>query len=433
MTRRVEPSTEVLQERLEKRVATVEGAIGLERRFNRIGVPGRRYTENIEKRYSRLGVPKRQAKGPGASLLSLKKGRRKGAAAAESAPDAVTEASPPDAADSLGLDIEAQDVGYLATVQVGTPPRNFLLLMDSGSADLWVGGEQCRSQAGGGCGNHQFLGPQSSSSFADTGDTFRVTYGTGQVTGNVITDNISIANLTLPGHTFGVTAEESVDFSSNQTPFDGLMGLAKSDLSEQETATPVESLAKAGLIPEAITSYKISRLSDNNNDGEITFGALDPAKFDPKVQVTVPNVNPDGFWEVNLDAVTINGQDTGLTGRTAILDTGTTLFVVPAADAQTLHAGIQGARSDRQGGFTVPCNTKDVVALTVGGQIFPINPIDIAFAPVNAADPDGDCVSGIASGEVGGADEWLVGDVFLKNAYFSTNVNKNTITLAKLV
>lgn len=50
----------------------------------------------------------------------------------------------------------SQDVGYLATIQIGTPPQDFLILMDSGSADLWVGAEKCRSQAGGDCVNTQF-------------------------------------------------------------------------------------------------------------------------------------------------------------------------------------------------------------------------------------------------------------------------------------
>ena len=45
----------------------------------------------------------------------------------------------------------ANDVGYIASVQMGPPPREFKLLMDSGSADLWVGAEGCVSQAGGGC------------------------------------------------------------------------------------------------------------------------------------------------------------------------------------------------------------------------------------------------------------------------------------------
>lgn len=56
----------------------------------------------------------------------------------------------------------------------------------------------------------------------------------------------------------------------------------------------------------------------------MSISALDPAKFDSSALVTVPNVDQDGFWTADLGAVTVNGADTGLTGRTAILDTGNT-------------------------------------------------------------------------------------------------------------
>jgi hypothetical protein len=448
MTGRAGPTHATLVENLERRVLAVEGPEGLEKRFNRMGVPRRSTEDNVlEKRYNRIGVPQRAktaAKTAGAaSLASLKTGKnRNGAkgskssqpAAAPATPaSSVTNANTPTTANSLGLDIEAQDVGYLATVQMGTPPRDFLILMDSGSADFWVGSESCQSQGGGGCGNHNFLGTQSSSTFVDSGNPFSVTYGTGSVSGDIITDNVSLAGLALNNHTFGVANTESVDFSSDSTPFDGLMGLAQSTLSEQQTDTPVESLAKAGLIPGAITSFKISRLADNKNDGEITFGALDTTKFDPNTLVSIPNVNTQGFWEGALDAVSVDGTDLGLSGRTAILDTGTTLMVVPADDAATIHNSIPGAASDGQGGFTVPCTTTASVALTFGGQAFAIDPRDIAFQPVNANDPTGTCTSGITAGTIGGANEWLVGDVFLKNAYFSTDEGKNTVSLATLV
>lgn len=48
--------------------------------------------------------------------------------------DTVDVADAPTGVNSLGLDIEANDVGYFATVQMGTPARDFKLLMDSGSA-----------------------------------------------------------------------------------------------------------------------------------------------------------------------------------------------------------------------------------------------------------------------------------------------------------
>ena len=111
-------------------------------------------------------------------------------------------------------------------------------------------------------------------------------------------------------------------------------------LSQQGVLTPVESLAKAGLISSAITSYKISRLSDGLNDGEITFGALDTTKFDSPTLTTFDNVasgTAAGFWEGAMDAITVNGTDTGLTGRTAILDTGTTLILIASGESLLQH------------------------------------------------------------------------------------------------
>jgi len=450
MTGREEPSDAVLTEALRKRVLAVEGPEGLERR--RIGLAGAGIKSS--KRFNRTGVPKNDKRKNG---KNGKKGAAAGGAAAGGAasgsaagagnaaepagalggPDSATGvevANQPTTANSLGLNIEGPDVGYLATVQLGTPPTNYLILMDSGSADFWVAGEACQSTAGGDCGNHETLGATSSSSFVASDTPFQVTYGTGSVQGDIIQDDVSIAGLTLSAHTFGVTTEETPDFADDTVPFDGLMGLAQSTLSEQQTPTPVESLASNGLISDAITSYKISRAADDLNDGEITFGALDPSKFDASTLTTIPNVNTQGFWEGNLDAVTVDGQDTGLQGRTAILDTGTTLIVAPVADATAVHALITGSTSDGQGGFTVPCTFNQSVALTFGGTVFAIEPQDIAVQPVDANDPTGDCTSGISGGSFGTSDtEWLVGDVFIKNAYYSTDVGKNQISLAKLV
>ncbi|KAG6832820.1 hypothetical protein H0H92_009439 [Tricholoma furcatifolium] len=457
MTGRRQPTSEELHENLRKRVLAVEGEEGLQKRYNRFGVPSAT-DANLERRFNRLGVPKKSTStGSGAVLAAAaaanerhtnqdKEGHHNqggdgtsassdsssSSSSSSTAAETVAIANAPTANNSLGLDIEGDDVGYLATIQIGTPAQDFLILMDSGSADFWVGSENCVSESGGGCGNHTFLGTQSSSSFVDTGSPFSVTYGTGSVAGDIVTDDVSIAGLSLPNHKFGVATEESVDFSADTIPFDGLMGLAQSTLSEQQTLTPVESLAQQGLISDAITSYKISRLADNLNDGEITFGGLDPTKFDASTLVTFDNVNTQGFWEGAMDAITVNGADTGLQGRTAILDTGTTLIVAPPSDAAAVHQLIPGAQDIGQGSFTVPCTTNVSVALSFGGSSFSIDPRDIAFTPVDASDPTGDCISGISSGEIGAATEWLVGDVFLKNAYYSTDVGNNAISLAKL-
>lgn len=135
-------------------------------------------------------------------------------------------------------------MGYIATVQIGSPARDFKILMDSGSADFWVGAENCQTLvqqaagvtrdiegrqvgqsaaagAGQDCGNHLFLGKQSSSSFVDTQSPFSVTYGSGQVIGTIVTDDVSVGGLALKTHTFGTAQQETTQFT--QAPFDGLM------------------------------------------------------------------------------------------------------------------------------------------------------------------------------------------------------------------
>jgi len=404
-----------------RRVLSVEGPDGLERRFNRRTLDD---TVVLNKRFNNYGVPapvsigNNLAAGSGANSQRAK----------------VTAADSPKTNNSLGLDIDGTDISYLATIQIGNPPRDFSILMDSGSADFWVGSEDCTSTSGGGCGDHVFLGPQSSTSFVDSDTPFAVRYGTGNVSGTIVQDDLSIAGLALPRHTFGIANVESPEFSANRIPFDGLMGLAQSTLSNQRTLTPVEALAKAGLISDAVVSYKMARVRDNNNDGEITFGALDTTKFDPKTIVTVSNVNKKGFWEASVDDATLDGQSLGLEGRTAILDTGTTLAILPTQDAVAVHQQIPGATFDGTSTFTVPCDTASVVSFTFGGRAFDIDPRDLAFVPVDPANPKtGDCISGISAGNFGGPTQWLLGATFLKNVYYSTDVGKDTIGLAKLV
>jgi len=338
----------------------------------------------------------------------------------------------PTGENSLGLEIFANDVGYFADVQIGTPPQTFKILMDSGSADFWVGAEKCVSTGGGNCGDKTFLGAQGSSSFVDTGADFQVTYGTGAVAGSKITDNVVLAGLKLNKLAFGVAEQETPEFSGDAVEFDGLMGTAQSILANQKVLTPVEKLKADGLIQQAITSYKLGRLADGKNDGQITFGGLDDTRFDAASLVEVDNVSQVGFWEAEMDAVAVDGVDAGLQGRKAILDTGTTLILAPEADAIKLHQGIEGAQSDGQGGFIVPCTTQAVITLTFGGKEFSIDPRDLAFAPVDINDPTGACISGISAGNVGDATEWLVGDTFLKSVYFSHNVDTNTMSLANL-
>jgi hypothetical protein len=83
-------------------------------------------------------------------------------------------------------------------------------------------------------------------------------------------------------------------------------------------------------------------------------------------------------------------------------------MLLPQSDAVLIHQNIPGAQSDGQGGFLVPCTTNTSVALTYGGQLFTIDPRDIARQAVNDSS-EGLCVSGISTDpEVVTGKLWLV-------------------------
>ncbi len=138
--------------------------------------------------------------------------------------------------------------------------------------------------------------------------------------------------------------------------------------------------------------------------------------------MTIDNLS-DGFWVAPLDAVTVDGSDLGISNRSVILDTGTTLLIVPVNDANAIHKGIEGAGSDGNGGFVLPCNTNASLALTFGGTAFNIASPDLAFVPIDINDPTGLCLSGIAGSDGIADGQWLVSFIVVHEAPFLTGFN----------
>lgn len=347
----------------------------------------------------------------------------------------VTSNSPPTLAkQSSEIDPDGPDTSFVAGIPVGTPSRDFFIILDSGSADFWVESDTCTSQSGGGCGNHTFLSADNSATFFNTQKPFSVAYGSGAASGDLITDTIVLGGMVLGNHTFGAAHSISQSFSGD-TVADGLMGLGKQSLSATKVPTPVQALFQTGFINAAITSYRLPRTIDHVNNGEVTFGGLDDSKFDSSTLVTL-DATDDNFWITHLGGVTVNGATVAISGnRTALMDTGTTLLVVPSTDVDPIHEKIPGAIKTGTGSWTVPCNTTASVALQFGGKSFPISPKDLPFA--SGGRTTGDCTSGIggfsAAATASNPTQWLVGDTFLKSVYFSTNENTNTVTLAQTV
>lgn len=62
-------------------------------------------------------------------------------------------------------------------------------------------------------------------------------------------------------------------------------------------------------------------LHPSQRDFFFLSSGVDPAKFDSKTLVCLPNISERGLWEVILDGISVDSGDLNLTGRTIIVET----------------------------------------------------------------------------------------------------------------
>lgn len=123
---------------------------------------------------------------------------------------------------------------FYARLGIGTPAQPFRLVIDTGSANLWVPGSQCSSLE---CTQRAQYNPQQSSTSQVLGKQVPISYGAGQVNSVLVQDVVSLpasgssssSSGFIPGLTFtqtlGMAVQMNVGNSSSNTqqPWDGIM------------------------------------------------------------------------------------------------------------------------------------------------------------------------------------------------------------------
>jgi hypothetical protein len=208
----------------------------------------------------------------------------------------------------------------------------------------------------------------------------------------------------------------SQEFSS--FPMDGIVGLGRlqnavNNPDGVKAPTLVDVLASQNVISSKQVGIHLSSGgADGTNNGEITFGAADTSVIDGPLNYVAAVDNANGFWELPVDSASVGGKTVAIQpGVTAILDSGTSLMLLPAADADAVNLQIPGAVKNGET-YTIPCDASAPVSLTFGGKAYGVDPKNYVGAKNGTA-----CTSNIVGRQTFGATEWLLGDTFLKNVY----------------
>ena len=318
--------------------------------------------------------------------------------------------------DSAGIYHDPSDYAYFAKVQFGSSKKPLYMLLDTGSSTAWIMGSTCKSDA---CIYHDLFGVADSKTLKLQSKEFRLAYGTGAVAGTLARDSVSLAGISID-MSFGLANETSSDFT--HFAFDGILGL---DMAVGSTDGFITELVNQKVLQSNIFAVTLGRASDPNNEGQITFGAVDSSKYKGDITYTDLAKDNRGAWVIPIDGFGFGGKKVTLNGRTAYIDTGTSFAFGPQSDVTALHKLIPGSTTVDEVTWYVPCSDSPI-EITFSGVTYKISAKDWQAGSGTS------CRSNIYGREVV-TNGWLLGDVFLKNVYSVFDVDKKRIGFATKV
>ncbi|KAF9228598.1 acid protease [Gyrodon lividus] len=316
----------------------------------------------------------------------------------------------------------------------------FWVTFDTGSSDLWVVSSGCKDKD---CQEIPTYSPSASSTLSLSDKPFRLAYLLGSVQGSVGTETITLGAYQIFSQIFALANGTSgLDLKNNGNS--GILGLSfPPTASIQPTwgTSVLDNLFSHLEESHRFFAFNLGRngtLSDlNTTNSSFTIGELDLSIIsNTTTQLTYfpvfqTSASPYDYWKLPIFNITINTLPLplsrslvrGAPSPIGVLDTGTTLILGPTVDVEAFW-GIVGTRGSARYNtqtklWEVRCDRAVDVRITLGqGEgtwEYVVHPEDISWA--EGGERDGWCMGGVQANDGVNSGDWLLGDVFLRNAY----------------
>jgi hypothetical protein len=234
-------------------------------------------------------------------------------------------------------------------------------------------------------------------------DQITVTFGTGEISGVFVQDDVCIGNLCTNVHFVAATDETDDPFSSFK--FDGVLGLALPEMAQGQDFSVMDHLVQSKALRQPLFSVFLSD-SDMENS-EITFGAV---KDEHAVTSMFwrPVSKDTGYWQVQIEDITINNKKQSLCRDCQVaVDTGTSQLAGPSDVIADLSKRLN-VKSDCSNYKQLPN-----LGFVIGENILNLNPQDyvdksadgceVSLMPLDVPPPNGPL--------------FIFGDPFLRKYY----------------
>ncbi len=322
---------------------------------------------------------------------------------------------------------------FVGAITLGTPPQDFRVIFDTGSANLWVPSASCEHAGDKTCLKKKNRYNSSlSSTFEEIGSKFVIKYGSGALYGYLSKETIGLGEeLTVPGQVFA-EATDDPDGVFALTDFDGIFGLGYSGIAMHDVTPILYNMKRQQLVPRKAFSMYVHKIKGSSY-GRVFWGGSNRAYYHPPL--TYVNVLTKGYFNVTMDQIEIAGHDEPfcMDNCYAIVDSGTSLIGGPKPIIRRINK-LLGAESAEYGEYMVDCKAVPVlpdVEITFGGKTFGLNSGQYILRVKNE-DGEWVCLTAFMALDLSGANilNWVIGDIFLAHFYVEYDLDSHKVGFA---
>ncbi|RWS30870.1 lysosomal aspartic protease-like protein, partial [Leptotrombidium deliense] len=320
---------------------------------------------------------------------------------------------------------------YYTEIFVGTPPKKFKVLFDTGSSLLWIPSHQCTYTC---VGHHKFSCNESSTCISVENHVFNFNYGSGKVKGTLHLDTVKIGNITIPDQPL-LLALSNPGFAG--ASFDGILGLSYvyGGTNSSANTSLFYSMVNDKLIDKAMFAVYLNKNKAYEDHGMVTFGGIDHKYYTG--QFTYVRLLNSYYWAFRTNSVALvdnKNEKTVICDQNCdvMVDTGTSFIAVPESKLNLVNkllSKVTQLKKSMWGYKTFECSlTSDLPSLT-----FFINDHEFVLKPehyvVNALEYNKRvCFTGITGS---GRNMFIFGDSFIRQYYTQFDAENHRLGFAK--
>ena len=321
---------------------------------------------------------------------------------------------------------DQQNTQYFGAFLLGSDQQQFTGILDTGSSNIWIPDQSCSTV---GCQNKAKFNPKSSTTFNTHNQKLSIQYGTGNMQGYVGYDTVTFGGISVSNQGFGLAQKLSADFQDS--PFDGIFGLAYRSLAEDQVTPWLDSAVAQGLLPKAIFSFYLSN-TPSSGTGRLILGEPDPDYY--QGDITWHSLKPlqtggpaDYYYNIVFDGIDLDSSSIPLTCQYegtchAIVDSGTSLIVGPVEDITHIQNALN---------INPDCSNLDEqpdLVFSIDGVKYTVPPRFYVVKQVNWWGQE-ECVAGLSPSD---QNFWIFGDAFMRAFYVIFDKTDSKVGLATL-